>query len=84
MYFKKSANLYVENPQTECQCHDGYNGQWCETDLCSKLICKHNGTCQRLPFGQSKCLCIEQWYGNECQYDVNECLINKKNKSMFK
>jgi protocadherin Fat 4 len=73
----KSANLYVDNPKTECQCHDGYNGQWCENDLCLKLNCQHNGTCQRLSYGQAKCLCTEQWYGNECQLDVNECLINK-------
>jgi hypothetical protein len=43
------------------------------------MNCQHNGTCQRLPFGQVKCLCIEQWYGNECQYDVNECIMNKTN-----
>jgi hypothetical protein len=51
----------------------------CENDLCLKLNCQHNGTCQRLPFGQVQCLCIEQWYGIECQYDVNECLMNKTN-----
>jgi hypothetical protein len=61
----------------ECECSDGYNGQMCENDLCLKLNCQHNGTCQRLPYGQAKCLCIEQWYGNECEYDVNECIMNK-------
>ena len=57
--------------------------QWCENDLCLKLNCQNNSTCQRLSNGQAKCLCNEQWYGNECQYDVNECIINKTN-IMFK
>ncbi|CAF5016122.1 unnamed protein product, partial [Rotaria sp. Silwood1] len=75
----KSANLYVNNPQTECQCHDGYSGQWCENDLCLKLNCQNNGTCQRLPNKKAKCLCTQQWYGDRCQYDINECIINKTN-----
>ncbi|CAF1001650.1 unnamed protein product [Adineta steineri] len=75
----KSTNLYVDYPETECQCHDGYNGQWCENDLCLKLNCQHNGTCQRLSNGQAKCLCTEQWNGTECQTDVNECIMNKTN-----
>ncbi len=69
----KSVHLYVENPQSECQCLDGYSGQWCEDDLCLELNCQNNSTCQRLSNGQAKCLCNDQWYGNECQYDVNEC-----------
>ncbi|CAF1175880.1 unnamed protein product [Rotaria sordida] len=75
----KSLNLYVDKPKTECQCRDGYSGQWCENDLCQKLNCQHNGTCQRLPSKQATCLCTQQWYGNKCQYDVNECIINKTN-----
>ena len=76
----KSANLYVENPQTECQCRDGYNGMLCENDLCTKLHCQHNGTCQRLPNGQAKCLCVEQWTGKKCEEDVNECRFTPKNR----
>ncbi|UJR09595.1 hypothetical protein I4U23_013830 [Adineta vaga] len=75
----KSTNLYVDNPKTECQCRDGYDGQWCENDLCSKLKCRHNGTCQRLPHAQAQCLCTAQWHGNECQHDVNECFMNSTN-----
>jgi hypothetical protein len=75
----KSVHLYVDNPQSECQCLDGYSGQWCEDDLCLELNCQNNSTCQRLSNGQAKCLCTEQWYGNECQYDVNECDQDKSN-----
>ncbi|CAF2665722.1 unnamed protein product [Rotaria sp. Silwood2] len=74
-----SSHLYVDKPQTECQCRDGYSGQWCENDLCLKLNCLNNGTCQRLPDRQAKCLCTQQWYGNRCENDVNECSLNKTN-----
>lgn len=69
----KSAHLYIDNPETECQCQDGYDGLWCENDLCLKLDCQNDGTCQRLPNGQAKCLCTEEWYGYECENDINEC-----------
>jgi hypothetical protein len=75
----KSAHLYVDNPKTECQCQNGYDGKWCENDLCLKLNCQNNSTCQRLSNGQAKCLCTTQWSGSECQYDVNECEINQTN-----
>ena len=75
--FLRSAHLYVENPNTECQCQLGFDGQWCEIDLCMKASCRNNGTCQRLFNGQTKCLCAEQWSGPECQYDVNECETNR-------
>ncbi|CAF3534312.1 unnamed protein product [Adineta steineri] len=75
----KSAHLYVDNPKSECQCQNGYDGEWCENDLCLKLHCQNNSTCQRLSNGQAKCLCSQQWYGNECQYDINECEINQTN-----
>ena len=78
----KSTNLYVDNPQTECQCRDGYDGFLCELDLCSTLRCEHNGTCQRLPQGQAKCLCTEQWTGKECVDDVNECLSNASRRCL--
>ncbi|CAF3641598.1 unnamed protein product [Rotaria sordida] len=75
----KSAHLYIDNPESECQCTNGYNGKWCENDLCLKLNCQNNSTCQRLSNGKAKCLCAEQWYGNECQHDINECEINQTN-----
>ncbi|UJR36501.1 hypothetical protein I4U23_029222 [Adineta vaga] len=75
----KSAHLYVDNPETECQCQNGYNGKWCENDSCLKLNCQNNSTCERLSDGQAKCLCSLEWFGNECQYDVNECEINQTN-----
>ncbi|CAF1554092.1 unnamed protein product [Adineta ricciae] len=70
----ETASLYVDNPQTACRCPNGYDGPRCENDLCLKLKCQNNGTCQRLPNGQVKCLCTEQWSGSECQDDVDECL----------
>ena len=69
----KSAHLYVDQPENECQCADGYSGKWCEDDLCLELNCQNNGTCQRLPHGRAKCLCNEYWTGDECDEDVNEC-----------
>ena len=50
-----------------------------ENDLCLKINCQHNGTCQRLPMARTKCLCLEQWDGQECEDDVNECLNNASN-----
>ncbi|CAF2149828.1 unnamed protein product [Rotaria magnacalcarata] len=76
---RKSLSLYVDNPETECQCQDGYSGQWCENDLCLKLSCQHDGTCQRLPNRVAKCLCTKQWHGDTCQYDIDECTMNKAN-----
>ena len=70
----ETASLYVDNPQTACRCPNGYDGPRCENDLCLKLKCQNNGTCQRLPNGQAKCLCTEQWSGSECQDDIDECL----------
>ena len=75
----KSAHLYVDNPQSECQCLDGYSGRLCEDDSCLELNCQNNGTCQRLPNGRAKCLCNQYWSGNECQFDVNECDRDKSN-----
>ena len=72
----KSAHLYVDHPQTECQCRDGYNGSLCQNDLCLTLNCQHNGVCQRLPNGQAKCVCTEQWQGKTCEDDVDECTSN--------
>ncbi|CAF3431133.1 unnamed protein product [Rotaria socialis] len=69
----KSTHLYVDNPESECECLNGYDGLWCENDLCSQLHCQNDGTCQRLPNGKAKCLCSEQFDGNECEHDVNEC-----------
>ena len=69
----KSAHLYVDHPQSECQCADGYSGQWCEDDQCLELNCQNNGTCERLADGRAKCLCNEYWSGSQCEDDVNEC-----------
>jgi len=73
----KSPHLYVDKPETECQCMDGYSGKWCENDICLKLNCQNNSTCQRLSNGTGRCLCNNQWYGDECEYDINECELNQ-------
>ena len=80
MYTLKSHNGYVDNSITEYQCHYGYNGRWYENDLCLNLNCQHNGTYQRLPYEQTKCICTEQWHGNEYQYDVDKYSINKTDR----
>ncbi|CAF3833457.1 unnamed protein product [Rotaria magnacalcarata] len=74
----KSTHLYVDNPESECECLNGYDGLWCENDLCSQLHCQNDGTCQRLPNGKAKCLCKEQFDGNECEHDVNECELTNQ------
>ena len=47
--------------------------------MCLNLNCQHESTCHRLSNGRVECLCNERWYGDQCQYDVNECEINRSN-----
>jgi Notch 1 len=77
-----SAHLYVDDPQTECQCPAGYSGSRCEIDLCLNLNCQHNGTCQRILAGPARCQCTEHWFGDMCEHDVNECLRNQTDRCL--
>lgn len=43
------------------------------------MNCQNDGTCQRLPKKPAKCLCKKQWYGPRCQFDVDECSMNRTN-----
>ncbi|XP_066925954.1 protein eyes shut homolog [Clytia hemisphaerica] len=58
-----------------CVCPPHLQGERCnKPGLCSYEPCKNNGTCLSLETGGYQCLCNEEYTGNQCQYDLNECL----------
>lgn len=52
----------------ECECPQGYHGQFCEVDLCSPK-CENNGTC----ISHDLCLCLDGFFGKRCE----KALCNK-------
>ncbi|XP_045165919.2 wnt inhibitory factor 1-like isoform X2 [Mercenaria mercenaria] len=54
----------------ECECPQGYHGQYCEIDMCNPK-CENNGTC----ISPDMCLCLDGFYGKRCEkgYCVEPC-----------
>lgn len=52
----------------ECECSQGFHGQYCEKDMCNPK-CENNGTC----VSPDMCLCLDGFSGKRCE----KALCNK-------
>lgn len=63
---------------TSCFCSPAYTGPYCDQQqkLCGSDYCGNGGTCV-----SDACSCPDEWTGNYCQTDVNECQVGSPCKN---
>ncbi|XP_054718914.1 protein crumbs-like [Uloborus diversus] len=58
----------------DCDCYNGYEGQFCDIDMCvNKSPCKNEGVCYHDPMNSGlKCTCPKEYTGSRCE-EMNLC-----------
>ena len=60
--------LFLITGGWECDCQNGFYGDYCEIDGCIATPCYNLGTCVRLP-GAIECSCSDGYRGEFCEID---------------
>ena len=70
-------NTSINLNEYKCECHDGYEGTDCETDIneCANNPCQNDGNCTN-NVGNYECECQDGYEGIDCETDINECANN--------
>jgi hypothetical protein len=77
-----NANCINADGSFACKCKDGFSGDGTtdctDIDDCASGPCDH-GTCSDDGAHMYKCTCVIGWTDTNCDFDVNECYLNKHN-----
>ncbi|KAI6182462.1 Prolow-density lipoprotein receptor-related protein 1 [Aphelenchoides bicaudatus] len=65
-------NGYCLSDRSGCRCVDGFNGDECQNDPCTKHPCLNGGLCKRRADSTTYCKCPPKYEGLHCQLDFCE------------